>query len=254
MSILKTMFGMKDKADLIFHDTSPDSVVYPHYPPMLAKDVKPFFKNEQENDSESYNFPGCPGMHDYSRIGYIIPAWSDFHIKTNKAGTVASVGSRSGDEKKRETPLKQPQQMSTNITQGLFEYKDGIMPHVWNFPGAWSIQSSTTASALIIPAFFHSNFLDDLYVYPGVVDYNGFCTINFICSTKRACEVTIKAGEPILHVIPFITTRDFIAEYGPVTREHNDYRKVLKWFHTSNFYRKYYMIKKKFRINKREVE
>lgn len=254
MSILKSMFGKKDVADLTFYDMSPESIIYSHYPPMLAKDVKPFFKKEQEDNTETYNFPGCPGMHDFSRIGYIIPAWSDFHIKSNKAGTVAMIGSRGEDSQKRGTPLKQPQNMATNITQGLFEYKDGVKPHVWNFPGAWTVRSSTTASALVLPAYFHSNFLDDLYVYPGVVDYNGFCTINFICSAKRPCEVLIKAGDPILHVIPFITTRDFIADYGPTTQEHVHYSKLLKWFHTLNFYRKHYMIKKKFRLSKRDIK
>jgi hypothetical protein len=251
MSLIKSIF-QNNSPDLIFNDVSPENIVYQHYPPILAKNVKPFIKNTQEQNHDKYNFPGCPGMHDYSRIGYIIPAWSDFHIKANKAGSFAMLGSRGSSENaKRSTPLPQPRQMDVHITEGLFKIEDGIKPAVWNFPGAWSCRSSKNASALLLPAMFHSDFLDDLYVYPGVVDYSGFCTLNFICSPKRACEVHIKSGDPLLHVIPFISTRDFIAEYGPSSKEHEDYRKLLKWFHLPNFYRRFYMIKKKFKLNKR---
>lgn len=249
MSFLKSIFS-KDTADLTFYDVSPERGVYPHYPPMLAKDVKPFFKKEQEERFESFQFPGCPGMHDYSRLGYIIPAWSNFHIKANKAGSIAAIGSIGEDSQKRGTNLRQPKQMSTSVTHGLFNFQDGVQPAIWNFPGAWSVRSNKNVSALVLPAFYHSKFLEDLYVYPGVVDYNGFTTMNFICSAKRNTEIFIEAGEPILHVIPFVTNGDFIAAYGSGSQENVDYNKCLKWFHTTNFYRKYYMIRKKFKLEK----
>ncbi len=61
-------FFSKETPDLEFVDCTRQ--VYPHYPVVLAKDVKPFFKEFQEKDNGNYNFPGCPGMHDYSRMGY----------------------------------------------------------------------------------------------------------------------------------------------------------------------------------------
>ena len=244
-------FFKKDKPDLEFLDTT--RVVYPHYPPILAKDLKPL-KEHQEKKFQEYNFPKCPGMHDYSRVGYIIPAWSNFHIKANKGGCVALVGNPGEDSNKRQTPLGQPKNMDVTITDGLFELQDGIQPSIWNFPGAWKVHGHGNISALVMPAFYHSNFLDDLYVYPGIVDYKAFTTINFICSPKRECEVEIKAGEPILHVIPFITNKDIVATYGSATQEQEDYSKVIKWFHEMNFYRKYYMIRKKYRLLNKEIE
>lgn len=247
------MFNLfkKNKPDLEFVDTS--RMVYPHYPPVLAKDLKPL-KEHQENKFQEYNFPKCPGMHDYSRVGYIIPAWSNFHIKTNKAGSVALVGNCGEDSKKRQTPLGQPKNMDVTITDGLFQLQDGISPCVWNFPGPWKIHGRGNISALVMPAFYHSKFLDNLYVYPGIVDYKGFTTINFICSAKRECEIEIKAGEPVLHVIPFITDKDIVATYGPATEEQEDYSKIIKWFHEMNFYRKYYMIRKKYKLLKKETD
>lgn len=238
----------KDEIDFKFADIL-EGTVYPHYPPVLAKDLKPL-KEFQENKYGEYRFPNCPGMYDYSRLGYIIPAWSNIHIKANKAGTVGIVGSRGMDEaEKRGSVAKQPLPMSKDIADGLFEI-NGIVHEILNFPGAWKIYSSKNVSCLILPAFYHSNFLDDLYVYPGVVDFNGFTTINFLCSPKRPCEVEIKAGDPLIHIVPFITNKDIVASYGPATTEENDYHKMIKWIHEKNFYRKYYMIKKRFKLFK----
>jgi hypothetical protein len=52
-------------------------------------------------------------------------------------------------------------------------------------------------------------------------------------------------------VIPFITNKDIVASYGPASKEQDDYSKILKWFHELNFYRKYYMIRKKYKIIKK---
>ena len=246
-------FVKKDKEDIQFIDITPEEnfAVYPHFPPMLAKDVKPVVKNYQENKYNKYNFPACPGMHDFSRIGYIIPAWSNFHIKANKAGCVAIAGSRGEDFDKRLTQVRQPLPMGTDLTEGLFEFQNGIQPCVWNFPGPWRIIASKNLSALILPAFYHSTFLEDLYVYPGVVDYESFPAINFIVSPKRKCEIEIKAGDPLFHVVPFYTNKTITASYGPGTKEKRHSVLFTKYFHESNFYRKYHMIKKKFKIFKK---
>lgn len=228
-----------------------DGTVYPHYPPVLAKDVKPILKSYQENNSQKYSFPQCPGMYDYARMGYIIPAWSNFFIKSNKAGTVALVGSIGEDAGKRTTIIRQPQPMDKEITKGLFEMQDNINHEIYNFPSAWGIKSSKNISCLILPAIFHSNFLDDLFVYPGVVDYNEFTVLNFICSPKRACEIKITAGDPILHVIPILHTKDIVADYGPGSIYENDTFKISRWFNEKNFYRRFFMIRKKYRLFKR---
>ena len=261
-------FLQREKEDLEFIDMSPrgvyndardkmpkgDPVVYPHYPIMLAKDVKTVMQSTQEKKYGNYNFPICPGMHDYSRLGYIIPAWTNFHIKANKAGGIALTGTAGEDREKRATPIPQPARMDPNIAAGLFEVQDGIPVMVWNFPGAWKISAPKNLSALIMPAFYHSKFLDDIYVYPGVVDYHNFYTTNFICSPKRKCEIEIKAGEPLLHVIPFYTHKTIVASYGPGDRETRDATRLIPFFHDKNFYRKFYMIKKKFKLFKKVPE
>lgn len=255
----------KETPDLEFVDSTRS--VYTHHPVLLAKDVKPFFKEFQEKEQNDYNFPGCPGMHDYSRMGYLIPAWTDFHIKANKAGTVILMGSNPKDKSAKnkswnqtpppmeiipppEVPIKDAFPMSTDITNGLFKFKDDVKPTAWNIPSPWKIYGKRDISALLLPAFYHCPFLEDLYLYPGVVDYRAFTTANIICSPKRKIEITIPAGTPMLHVIPFKTDDNFRASYGPGTIEQLDSHKTPKHFHVGNWYRKYYMIKKKFKLEK----
>ncbi len=256
-------FFKKDIPDLQFVDSSRQ--VYTHYPVLLAKDVKPFFKEFQEKEQGSYNFPGCPGMHDYSRMGYLITAWVDIHIKANKAGTVIMLGTDTKDKsaKAKPHPFQNPMEilppesrirdafpMATDVTNGLFQFQDGIKPTAFNIPGPWKIYGKKNISALLLPATYHCPFLDDLYLYPGVVDYREFTTANVILSPKRKVELTIPAGTPLLHVIPFETTHDITANYGPGTVEQLDNHKSPKKFYEGNWYRKYYMIKKKFKLEK----
>lgn len=247
-------FFKKETEDLRFIDTSENSSIYPHFPPVLAKDVPPFFKDTQEKLFGSYQFVGCPGMHDYSKYGYIVPAWTDIHIKANKAGNVAMCGARGEDFLSRLPPVKQPLRMDVPLIHGLFEFQDNIEPCIWNVPGPWNILGTKNVSALVMPAIYHCDFFDDLYVYPGIVDYEKFHTINFICSPKRKCEVHIKAGTPLLHVLPFYTTKTIVASYGPATSEQKDAMHIHKEFWIKNFYRKYYMVKKKFKIFKKARE
>ena len=51
-----------------------------------------------------------------------------------------------------------------------------------------------------------------------LVDYKNFHITNFICMPKRECNVHIKAGDPLLHVIPFLN-KDITASVGPATDE-----------------------------------
>lgn len=263
MNKLKNFFR-KDVPDIEFVDATRQ--VYNHYPILVAKDVKPFFKEFQEKENKTYNFPGCPGMHDYSRIGYLITAWVDIHIKANRAGTVIRLGVSPNDKGAKdkglstpppmqiipppEIPIRDAFPMETSLTLGMFTFKDGIKPTAWNLPGPWKIFGKKNVSALLLPAFYHCPFLEDIYLYPGIVDYRDFTTANIIFSPRKNIEISIPAGTPMLHVIPFKTTNDFIASYGPGTNEQLDYHKTAKKFYESNWYRKYYMIKKKFKLTK----
>lgn len=224
-------FRKKQKPDIEFVDVSRKA--YTYNPIQMAKDVPTHFTEHQIKKYGSFKFPHCPGMIDLKNYGYIIPAWDDIHIMANRAGTMAVVG---GSNDKRPTPFPPAGKMSTDIGDGIFEPK-GVPYEVLHIGSPWKIMANNKMmSVLALPAFYHSTFLDDIYVYPGIVDYGKFCDVNLICSAKRPCNITIKAGEPLLHIIPF-HGQEIVGGYGPATEFHED--QASSFVSTSKqFYRK----------------
>lgn len=227
-----TWFRKKNNVpDIEFVDTTRRA--YTYHPIELAKNTPSHFAQHQIEKYGSFKFAHCPGMADYKNYGYIITAWDDIHIMANKSGSLAHVG---GGEDKRPTPFAQPRQMAKDIADGVFD-PVGVPYEVIHIGSPWKIMVNNDAvSVLAMPAFFHSDFHDDLYVYPGIVDYGNFCEINFIFSPKRECNLTIKAGTPLLHVIPF-NPQKISAGYGPPTEFQQD--KSDSYISTAKqFYRK----------------
>lgn len=237
----------KDRIDITFVDTLPLGT-WKHYPITLAKDVKPL-KDHQTKKFNEYTFPGCPGMHDYSRMGYIVPAWTKFAFKANKAGCVAIAGPTRG------TKYEQPQPMDIKVADGTFTYFDGVQGNVWNLPSPWKILGTPGISALVLPATFHNKKLNDgVFLYPGVVDYQEFTSLNVICSVRKGGEFTFEEGEPLLQVIPFRIADGINAEFGLATKEEITATKPGKYFNTDSFYRRYLMLKKKFTLKYRKCD
>lgn len=178
----------------------------PHviYPVTTAKEIKPKWfeamidKAKAETKAGrkgSVKFTRCPGMHDYIQEGYIIRAHTDIHIKANSSGVVVSVSHV-------EDPAMAVAYMDETVVEGAAPI-DGVKMKVVKVPLPYGIYTEPGHSVHLIPALLHSTFLDKLFVYPGTVDYENFHTVNFIFTPIRPCEFTIKAGEPLLHVLPF---------------------------------------------------
>jgi len=89
------------------------------------------------------------------------------------------------------------------------------------------------------------------YIIPAWVDIHH--TTNFICMPKRECNVHIKAGDPLLHVIPFLN-KDITASVGPATDEMIDKTTNLIPGDDKQYYRKFMGIKKKFNMQKEEIK
>lgn len=160
----------------------------------LASEVIPAWLNEQKNyENSRHRFQNCPGMADLMRAGYIITAWDDIRIKANRAGVVVKL-------EKSYTHPAEP--MTAAVVAGVTN-PDGIGLHVSKLNAPWSVTTRKGYSAMVLPATYHSPFLDDLHVYGGIVDYDEFHTINFIFSPLRECELLIPAGTPLLQVIPY---------------------------------------------------
>lgn len=233
------------KHDIEFVDTTRQ--VYHMHPIELAKPVRPHFYKQMMDKHKEYKFARCPGMIDLKNYGYIVPAWDDIHIMANKAGTVVHVGGGS-----RTSVFAKPRPMAADIVEGVFQPID-VPYQPYHVGSPWSIVvNNKNVSAAILPAFFHSPFLDDLYVYPGVVDYGKFTTMNFIFACKRPCEITIKVGTPLLQVLPF-ESKNLTAGYGPADDYQLDLTKSI-YSSSKQFYRKYVMHDKKASLSLNEEE
>jgi len=163
----------------------------------------------------------------------------------NKAGVIAGIGSK----ERGAHGFNKPINMNSDIVDGFTIPEDDVPFKIFKVDSPWKIFGHGDVSALLLPAVFHSNFLDDLYVWPGVVDYKKFHVANFIFSAKRKCEVHIKAGDPLLHVIPF-WNKDMLAGYGPGTDIQIDATRNEIPTNTKQYYRKNQLINKIFNLVK----
>jgi hypothetical protein len=225
------------KADIRFADVSHKA--YIRHPIQMAKDVPAHFQKYQIEKYGKFPFAACPGMIDLKNYGYIVPAWDDIHLKANRAGFIGSVGISTP---KRQSPFNQPKPMDIDIVDGVFTPKDMPVTPI-HIGSPWAvIVENKDISAFVIPAVYHSSFLDDLYVFPGIVDYADFTSLTFICAAKRELEITIKAGEPLLQVVPF-EVGSIKAGYGPASQEDID-RQNAYYATCAQTYRKFQQRKK----------
>jgi len=226
-----------DQPDIDFRDYV--GSYYQSFPPKMARDVAIPFKDVQRTESGKFEFAGCPGMWDYSQYGYILVAPETIKIKANKAGVVAIQKRRSGANGPVLT-------MNEKLISGLFKFEN-VKPNAFKIDLPWKIICKENISAMLLPPFYHATFLEDIYVVPGLVDYKDYWTCNFIFAVKRECEVTINAGDPILHVLPF-WNKPIRANYGLIEVDQMADTMTNGFETVSQFYRKVYNQKKVFHL------
>lgn len=230
----------KQEFDVNFVDTL--GFAQESFPIRLAKNEPLSVTDHQKEKYGKLKFHLCPGIIDYARYGYIIPAWDTIKIKANRAGVVAFYYNRNinGDSASLTN-------METNIVDGVFQPTD-IPFRVFKADSPWKVVCNKDISAMLMPAFYHSKFLDDLHIYPGIVDYKSFSAVNIIFSAKRPCEVTINAGEPLLHVLPF-HNKPISASYGMASIDELAKTNSPIYSMFKHLYRKKDSIKKTFELN-----
>jgi hypothetical protein len=181
--------------------------------------------------NKNVKFAKCPGMFDLAQQGYIMRAWCDIHIKINRQGIFIKL-----EREDVQNTLTQ-HHMDFSVIEGLAPIPDNMPKMVRKLDTPWHIYCKPGYSAQVLPATMHSPFFDKIYVYPGVVDYDGFQTCNFIFSGLKECEFTIWAGTPLLQIIPF-KREDITAECGKSTEEDKDIAMASFYSRAPNFYRR----------------
>ena len=206
-----------------------------HTPVTLAKNVRPICANLQKNRPLEKRYQACPGITDYANSGYIIPAHVDITIKANKVGTLVKMN-WCVPLSPLDADILSAKKFDYAVVDGLVDVKE-IKKEANKIPLPWMIEAPPGYSAYLMPAFMHSDFLDKIYIYPGIVDYDRFYVANVVFTALKECEFTILAGTPLLQVI-FFKREEFNAE----CRKATDYE-IDKYYHNKtttikNWYRK----------------
>jgi len=211
----------------------------------LASDLKQqpeWLKNQRTYENSRDKFLNCPGMADYMKAGYIIPAWETIKIKANTAGTVVLID---GPRPTTAAP------MNPKLVNGLTKIDSSVKFLVTKIPTPWAIFAKAGYSAYVMPAIYHSPFLKDLYVYSGIVDYDKFTVCNFIFSAVTTCEIEIPIGTPLLQVIPFkrenVTAVSMKATESDAGKAHFQFPAKIR-----SAYRKYCYGKKSYKLENKE--
>jgi dUTPase len=210
-------------------------------PVRAAKDFRPICSEVQKGMPARKRYQICPGLTDYASAGFIIPAHAEIKIKANGAGTFAQILWPEGLSV-LERDVLSSKKFDFDIANGLAEI-NGVKKEAVKIPLPWMIQAPEGYSAYLLPALMHSDFLDKIHIYPGIVDVDEFHTINVVFSALKECEFTIPINTPILQVV-FFKREDLNA----VCRRATEYERH-KYLHTrqswaSNWYRKFFHKKK----------
>ena len=89
----------------------------------------------------------CPGMSDYAKAGYIVPAWCDIEFIANSAGVRAHRGETEGSDRKVKFG-NEPFEMGTDIPDGFVDIDPNIQFKVFKFDSPWQIFCAKSISAL----------------------------------------------------------------------------------------------------------
>lgn len=214
-------------------------------PVKLASEVKPDWLKKQNADATKNNTPkfaACPGMHDYYKAGYIIPAWEDFEIIATKDNIQIIVGTSD------RYVCKSPERMDYSVVAGATPIDStDVVPSAHKLPCPWKVFTKPGYSAMVLPALYHSPFLQELFLYPGINDYDRYHTINVMFSPVKSLHIKIYAGTPLLQVIPY-RREDISCEVGLITQREESIANFTYRTKAPGFYRKYIHAAKEYSI------
>lgn len=212
-------------------------------PVATASRIKPKWLRLQTGKQK---FPDCPGMLDYSHAGYIITAHTDIHIKANDVGTI--IITTPTPLPHEDTRFLEPRPFNYEIVEGMTKPAKDVEKSAWKIPLPWAIFTKKGYSAYVMPAIMHADYLDKIFVYPGIVDYDNFHVVNFVFSPLKECEFTIPAGTPLLQILPF-KREEYTAKCDRATQKQLDeHLHCIPSRAISRYYRKFLSRKKTFKM------
>ena len=148
-------------------------------------------------DNELIDMPTikrCPGLIDFFKIGYVLPAWCDFHLeigedraKTNTPGNAFPVNWHS----------------PTQFQNFLPEHAKDQIKLIFKPRNPWRVKTPKGISMLQLPMSYHYN--PDFYALTGIRDTYIYHDFNPQLIFSKSGKFFIKRGTPLAMYIPIIT-------------------------------------------------
>ncbi len=167
----------------------------------------------------------CPAVHDYLHLGYVIPLWADIrlervtmdasgrarldpngkHIHWQSSHAAFPVEFHGVDQVKGAKPLEPPFDIQQNVKP--------ICPWLVETPPGWSI--------LVLPLVMHETQRKlPIQPLPGVINTDHWHQIHAPCGWANVEPVmTMRAGTPFMHIIPFRRDESLKAEFKLITEQ-----------------------------------
>lgn len=157
-------------------------------PPYMAEEKRKFPNLRLRHD---LTIKGCPGIGDYLSLGYVIPLWADMILAANGEGFQGETSDKSS---------------VTRFVPAQWEFcprREGDHAYALKIEMPWRLRTPKGWSVLAMQPWYHRE--TRWSVPPGVIDSDRLATINFIAvwHVPLGQAELLKAGTPLLHVIPF---------------------------------------------------
>lgn len=196
--------------------------VWGSWPIINAKSYKSEYHNEQKEKYGRMTFADCPGIIDYYNTGWLLLAWAEIEIYTDDDGhSMVYYASRDKGGEWPKTVNKCPHRSAANelymkaavemdkrISDGIPRNSapNGQPLSPLHITTPWGVHAKEE-SVLVLPPYYHGDVTEHLNIFPGIVDYDpGFSALNLIFSVRKPGTYKIKAGTPLMHIVPLKKT------------------------------------------------
>lgn len=151
----------------------------------------------------------CPGLQDFFGLGWVLPLWADLVITAEEQGFDYQISTSAN-----EVGSFMPHEVGAG-----FPRRPGDHTHVLKITTPWQVRASRGWSLLVLPPLLHGD--RPFTVMPGVVDSDRLPVMNVIAEwhSPLGHAELLKAGTPLLHIVPFRRSESPSLEVTQVGRQ-----------------------------------
>lgn len=216
-----------------------------HPPDSGKKDLAAIFKkliptrtNPDLHYSSKVSAKNCPAVIEYCKYGYVFRAWQDILIKTTDDGESYEWSTPTNTNVFLSEHFQQNTNFNREVSHFLkdsaypYFYKQGSLKYLLQIPTRWCIKLPKDYGALFLPVWYDNE--QRFSVVPGLLPADTTEEINVVIQWhKLGCEEIIKAGTPLVRIIPFKMEKDNVILRQATQRDAYVFRKfnLLKGNH-----------------------